>query len=167
MPPQEFTRASSNPRALIPLYRALYRIDPAWARNIEKRKGRVLSALLIARTPHRCRITSKRQKQDKAIQKAKGTNSHSKRIAERAKESHTQKRKHNSDSEDELETGSKAACRGSDSETVSKTSDSSSDSGAKEREELAEDTQTLEKEQSEGQQLKASIRAQKETNKKG
>ncbi len=47
-----------------------------------------------------------------------------------------------------------------------RSSDSSTDSSVKEREEIAEDTQTLEKEQSEGKKLKASIRAQKETNKK-
>ena len=132
-------------------------------KNRKKNRTRVVG---IAHTPHRWRMTTKKKKQDRNKQKAKGTNAHAKRIAERAKESHTQKRKHNSDSEDELETGSKAARRGSDSETVPETSDSSSDSGAKEREELAEDTQTLEKEQSEGQQLKARIRAQKETNKK-
>ena len=88
-------------------------------------------------------MTTKRQQQKKAKQKGKGTKAHAKRIAERAKESHTQKRKHNFDSEDELERGAKAARRGSDSETVAETSDSSSDSGAKEREEFAEDTQTL------------------------
>ncbi len=48
----------------------------------------------------------------------------------------------------------------------SESSDSSSDSSVKEREEIAEDMQTLEKEQNTGKQLKASIVAQKATNKK-
>ena len=111
-------------------------------------------------------MTTKRQQQEKAKQKAKSTKAHAKRIAERAKESHTQKRKHNSDSDDELETGSKAARAGTESESLAESSYSSTDSSVKNREEIAEDTQTLEKEHSAGKKLKASIRAQKETNKR-
>ena len=137
-------------------------MGPEYQKNKRTRVGR------IARTPHRplLRMTTKRQQQDKAKQKAKGTKAHAERIAERVKESHTQKRKHNSDSDDELENGSKAARAGTESESVAESSDSSTDSSFKAREEIAEDKQTLEKEQNTGKQLKASIVAQKATNKK-
>ena len=111
-------------------------------------------------------MTSKRQLQEKAKQKAKGAKAHAKTVAERAKASHTLKRRRNSDTDDELEKGSKAARASTESESVAESSDSSTDSSVKDREEIAEDTQTLEREQNEGKQLKASIRAQKETNKK-
>jgi hypothetical protein len=139
-------------------------VGPEYQKNKRTRVGG------IAHTPHRplLRMTTKRQQQDKAKQKAKGAKEHAKRIAERAKESHTKKRKHNSDSDsdDELEKGSKAARAGTESESVAEYSNSSTDSSVKERDEIAQDTQTLEKEQSAGKKLKASIRAQKETNKK-
>ncbi len=110
--------------------------------------------------------TTKKQKKEQAAKKARGTIAHAKRIAEKAKDSHAQKRKRNSDSDDELEKDSHAARAGTESESVAESSDSSSDSSIKEREEIAEDTQTLEKEQNTGKQLKASILAQKATNKK-
>ncbi len=65
--------------------------------------------------------------------------------------------------DDELIEASPTADPGSDSETAS---DSSSDSSVKRKEETAEDTQTLEKEQKTGKHLKASIVAQRATNEK-
>ena len=85
-----------------------------------------------------------------------------KKIAAKATEGHPKKRKFNSDSDDELEQDPQAARAGTESESVAESSDSSTDCSVNER----EDTQTLEKEQNTGKQLKASIVAQKATNKK-
>ena len=64
-----------------------------------------------------------------------------------------------------METGSKAARAGTESESVAESSDSSTDCSVNAREDIAEDTQTLEKERNTGKQLKAKIVAQKATNK--
>jgi hypothetical protein len=72
----------------------------------------------------------------------------------------------NFESEDELVDASETAREDTESETAAESSYSSSDSSVKGREEIAEDTQTLEKEEKTGEQLKASVVAQKATNEK-
>lgn len=149
----------------IMLYTALSRRGPGISKK-EKDACLLLHSVLRPKSPLLRMPKSKSQRQEAPKQKAKGALAIAKKLAEKAKESHTKKRKHNSDSDDDLEKVSQDARAGTESESVDESSDSSSDSGVKEREEIAEDTQTLEKEQRAGKQLKASIAAQKATNKK-